>query len=504
MPTTIPYDPSLVLGNIVTLEKLTNIEQISQAEAPVNAAEDELNSLIAMKRSLDMTIQDMLNMNIDADQLVQESVKVGQSIQQAAINYAQVKLAAEQKIQPLRAKIAMINSSVESPMDYNKSQIKKMPLAADSLKMNCQYFGFDKNEQSSDAHASTIAGFVSDSLSLFGGYESGTGTVKSSVQQQVSSQHQNHSIAGTLVISINCTHKDALLLAPYILDVDKAIRVWNQEFPKDQLNVMSIASIIETMMTKDSQGENKLQLLSGATFGSCFVGMVHVLNTTETDSSQRMYSVAESIQGQFEVGGWWAHETGGFGVDSSFSNDAKNLLSTQNVTSHCTLTVMGSIPSIKANSVDMFVKEFNMNDDPLKGVQTLQGATTDEMNTISSSAEAARTGQQMIAMKSAGITSALSALSDSDKKSNQILDTNSMMDAMQDYINKCLAGNIGVPINYYLKPITKSELAGAWLKKYHPNKMNNALGSGDDSGDSSSSSGAGSGDSSSDASSSGS
>lgn len=54
-----------------------------------------------------------------------------------------------------------------------------------------------------------------------------------------------------------------------------------------------------------------------------------------------------------------------------------------------------------------------------------------------------------------------------------------MMDAMDDYLQKCLAGNIGVPINYYLKPITKSQLAQMWLAKYYPNKWN-AAGSGDD------------------------
>jgi hypothetical protein len=51
---------------------------------------------------------------------------------------------------------------------------------------------------------------------------------------------------------------------------------------------------------------------------------------------------------------------------------------------------------------------------------------------------------------------------------------------MEDYINKCLQGNIGLPINYYIKPITKSQLAQLWLSKYYPSKLT-AIGSGDDS-----------------------
>ncbi len=491
MPTTIPYDPSLILGNIVTMEKLTNIEQISQQEAPVNAAEDELNSLISLKRSIDMTTQEMVDMGIDVQKLQQESQKVGQDIEKSAINFASAKLKAEQAIQPLRAKISMVNSSVESPIDYNKTQIKKMPLAADSLKMNCQYFAFDQNVQDSSTHSSSVASFVSDSFSEsgFGGSYSAAGSVRNTVQSQMNSQHSNHSIAGTLVISINCTHKDALLLAPYVLDVDKAIRVWNAEFPKDQINTMNMVNIMETLIKKDSKNENKLELLSGATFGSSFVGMVHVLNTTETDASETMYSVAESIQGQFEIGGWFAHESGGFGVDANFAGDAKNLLSTQNIQSHCTLCVMGSIPSIKSNNVKMAVQGYTNFDgsNNMKQLEGLQASTNSEFSTVASSAAAARTGGQMVAMQNAQTKGVLSGLSEIDNQNNKILDTNSMMDSMEDYIEKCLAGNIGIPINYYLKPITKSELTGAWLKKYHPNKFNNSFSSGDDSEDKSSS-----------------
>jgi hypothetical protein len=62
------------------------------------------------------------------------------------------------------------------------------------------------------------------------------------------------------------------------------------------------------------------------------------------------------------------------------------------------------------------------------------------------------------------------------------------MTAMEDYVNKCVSGgdNIGVPVNYYLKPISQSEIARAWLAKYYPNKYNKA-GSADDSSSSGSS-----------------
>ncbi|CAL2079350.1 hypothetical protein [Tenacibaculum sp. 190524A02b] len=497
MPSTIPYDPSLVLGNIVTQEKLQNIVQISKLQAPADSAESELNSLIALKRSIDMTIQEMIGMGIDADDVIAESNQVGDQIKAAVVQYAKAKIASEKAIQPLKAKMNAVNESVESPIDYNKSQLKELAISSDSLQMNSQYFSFDQNSQSSASHAATVASFVSESLSIFG--EGRSSQASASAQAQMNSQHSLHSIAGTMVITITCTHKNAQVFAPYILDVDKAVRVWNSMYPDNMINTNSPGSIAEIEAKSDTRGDKSFNLLSGATYGSSFVGMVHVLNTTESESSQSMESVAASLQETFDIGGWFASGTGGFGVSSTFSNSAKNLLSTQNVTSHATLITMGIIPSIKSNQVKMAVQSFT-DFDPKKSMEelaTLQGATASENNTVGEAATAARTGEQMIQLKNATISATLSGVSEIDDGQNQIIDTNSMMTALEDYINKCIEGgnNIGVPINYYLKPVTQSEIARAWLAKYYPNKFNKA-GAADDSADTSSGSSSSSSDSS--------
>jgi len=482
MPSTIPYDPSLVLGNIVTKEKLDIVTAIASAQAPADAAEDALNSLISLKRSIDMTVQELIEMNIDATELIKESQETGKRITDAAVAYGKAKLAAEKAIQPLKARIRMVNDSIESPLDYNKTGIKKdMPLAADSFKMNCQYFAFDQNQQDSSSHAATVAGFVSESVE--GGFGFGSASfsseAKMSAQSQMSSQHQRHSISGTLVITITCTHKNAVLLAPFILDPDKAVRVWNALYPDDMIKTNSLSSIMEILKKQETRQEKSLSIISGETCGSCFIGMVHILDVTQTSSSEALYSVAESLQAQFKVANWFESASGGFGVSSSFSNDAKSLLSTQNVTSHCTLTVMGSIPSIASSEVKMGVKEF-ADFDPMAAVVKVQAATASEMDTIGSSASSARTGAQMQSMQASKVTAALSALSDIQKTSNKVIDVNSLMTAMEDYVKKCLDGNIGVPINYYIKPITKSQIAHMWVAKYYPNKLTQ-IGAGDDS-----------------------
>lgn len=483
MPSTIPYDPSLILGNIVSQDKLNNIIQISTLQAPADAAQTTLNSLITLKRSIDMTIQEMIDMAIDVTDLITESSQIGDQIQQAALDYGKAKIAAEKAIQPLSSKISMVSDEIESPIDYNRSAIKQMAISTDSLQLNVQYFSNDENAQTSSSHASTISSFVSESLSIFG--EGQSTQAAASVQSQVNSQVSRHSIAGTLVICITCTHKNAQVFAPFILDVDKAVRAWNALFPDNMIKTNDPASIAKIEAQSETKEDKSFSLLSGATYGSSFVGMVHILNTTDTASSQSMESIATSMQETFNVGGWFATETGGFGVAASFSDSAKNLLSTQNIQSHCSLVTMGIIPSIKSNQVKIGVQGFS-DFDPAKQMQelaTLQGATASDNNTISSAADAARTGQQMVTLKNSTITSTLSGLADIDDGANNIIDTNSMMTAMDDYIQKCIAGgdNLGVPINYYLKPITQSMIARAWLAKYYPNRFNQA-GSADDSG----------------------
>lgn len=252
MPSTIPYDPSLTLGSVVPQDKLDNILNIAKLQAPADAAQADMEAAILLKRSIDMTIQEMIGMGIDVSELVTQSQAVGDQIKTAAVAYAKARISADTAIAPLRAKILDVSEEIESPIDYNRSLLKQMPLSSDSLRMDVQYFSYDENTQTSQSHAATIASFVSDSLSVFGDQYSGQASA--SAQSQVNSQHARHDIAGTLVICITCTHKTTQVFAPFILDVDKAVRSWNKLFPDNLIKTndpASIAKIEATMETKD-------------------------------------------------------------------------------------------------------------------------------------------------------------------------------------------------------------------------------------------------------------
>lgn len=480
MPTSIPYDPSLVLGNILEKEKLDVLEKVSALQTPIDAAQEALNSDTLLKRSLDMTMQEMVNMGIDPSDVKKEVTKVQKQIKEDAKKYANVSIENNKKIRDLKSKIRLVNGSIESPIDYNRSMIKKMPLSADSLKMDSQYFSFDENRQSANSTMASMKGFISKAAGFLGNSEEHDFTA--SAMSQIASQRENHELEGTLIITASATHKDAVLLAPFILDVDKGIRAWNSYYPNNLINVNSPQSMQQILKEEGTKNEAKMYILSGATYGSSFVGMVHILKNSSTISNQNMLSIASSIQEKLTLGNAIAYYNDGYGLDSSFSSDVKSLLSNQQISSHITLTTMGSIPKITGNNVQLGVKQFAAFDPKAMTDQlaALQNATASEGDTVNTQAQAARTGARMVSMRHSQIKSVMSALGELDDKTNKILDINSLMLSFEDYVEKALSGNIGVPINYYLKPITRAQLAQMWVKKYYPGKFLEI--SGDDSG----------------------
>ncbi|MBU1358617.1 MAG: hypothetical protein KKC79_21030 [Gammaproteobacteria bacterium] len=476
MPSTVPYDPSLVLGNLVHPDVMELVTSIAALQAPIDAAQDTLNSFISMKRSIDMTVQELINMKVDPKDLMDKSAEVGESITKAAVEYAALRIKNEQAMQPLRAKIQGVQVHLESPIDYVRSAIKEMPLSADSIKMDAQYFSLDGNEEQVHNSLSSIKTFITGAAegNVVGWKAKASTDISTSAIEQINQQRQQHKIEGTLIVTATCTHKKAKVLAPLYMNVDKAIRVWNRVFSDDadKINMNDVGSMQRMAKEEGTSKEKFLSLLSGATFGSSFVGMVHILRTNSTTTMQKMNSSASSFQAQADIGCWYAQASGGFGLAQSFADDIKNLLSTANVTSHISVISMGCIPTITANSVKTAVKQFGeMDPNAMMGqLVTLNNATNSEKTSLAEAANASRTGQQMVELQGATIENVISALSKTDEENNKVLDINSMMTAFEDFVAKAIEGDVGVPINYYIKDFTRAQIANMWINKYFPSK----------------------------------
>lgn len=142
MPSTIPYSPSLTLGSVITPSVMEALTKISHAQAPIDAAQENLSSLISLRRSLDMTRQELVDMRISPAELDASLIKVNADIDAAASHYAAVRMTQEDALLELRTGMPPVMASPESPVDFNheRTQIKQVAIGADNLKLEVQYF----------------------------------------------------------------------------------------------------------------------------------------------------------------------------------------------------------------------------------------------------------------------------------------------------------------------------------------------------------------------------
>ena len=469
MPSSIPFDhPSLVLGNIVDPALLGMFKDIGALQAKIDIARDKMNSYVTMKRSLAMTINELLGMQIDVKDVLTKIDEVDAEISKAAGDFVTVQLANEAGIQQLRATISSQPlNNIESPVDFDKSDVKKLPLASDSMKLDAQFFSYGSSTEDSPVVAK-IEDYIKETTSGLG--SNASSSIAKSAGNQINVQRKNHSLSGTLIITASCTHSKVALLSPLVLDVDKTVDIWNKLNSGNKIDTRDKNALLKIAGSDDNDDEG-LTILSGVSYGSGFVGMVHVLKRDDTgNTGPSMTSIAAGLQERFTVGGWLEESAGGIGVDPSFSDDIKQLLSTQNITSHVTAIVFGAIPSIKSNQVEMGVKTFAETDpaQTAKKLATVEAGTAASKTTVDQAASAAKTGAKVAALSSANTQSVIQGLGKIDQGANKILDINSLMTAFEDYIQEIKKGDAGMPVNFFLKTISRSQLAQLWLEKYYP------------------------------------
>jgi len=479
MASTIPYDPTLVLGNLVDPADIENLKVISSAERPVDVAQDTLNDTIRAKQKLQMTYTELANLGLSQEQLTSLDTQItalNDTLAKNAGDYAKAVLDSQKAIADGKTKIATLSEQPESPVDWNKTEIKKIELSSNTMNMDVQYIRNEDEDDGSNAHADNVAASVSAAVSSVFGFKAAA-SVATNVANTTLLTTTAHNIIGTLVITAACTHKMATELAPFILDPEKAIDAWNQTYPSDI--IPSDPTAMAELINVDNK--NKLHILSGKTIGSSFVGLVHFEQHENTDSTQNSNASTKAANASFEYGGWFADYEGKFGITKDVSDNVKKMFSTTNVTSHCSLITMGLIPSIKSNLIKTTVNTLKPDaKEVMSQLSAIQGATDSTVKTIGSSASDAKVGSQYIELNNSYITNVVSNLGVIENDNNQVIDTNSLMTAFDDYVQQATKGEDGVPINFFIREITKSAIIKAWMKKFNP-RANWQFSSGDDS-----------------------
>jgi hypothetical protein len=416
-----------------------------------------------------MTIQELISMGIALpDELPNHQEDIDKSISQAVLDYATIKIDQEKNIHELKLKREKNSSSIESPIDYEKTKIKPLPLSADSLKMDSQYFSFDENMQKLEIQES-IKKYVRSEIAAVA--PNASNAVSDKVVSQVDKQKECHDIDGTLIIIATCTHQNAAILSPLVLDVDKSIRIWNNIFPEDKIKIDDLDSLQKIVL--DGSGDNKektISIISGATYGSCFVGMVHYLKEDSTRTNVPTQEDEKRLKDTFKIGRWIAEEEGKVDIDSSILNSIKrSLLSTQRVISHINVITVGAIPTITASTIPMGVKI-------ISDVNSLANKVTAEENksvtTVSSEANTAKSKAEIINYENSKNKNIMLTLSNIESEKNKTLDINTMLGMFENYVTLITKDNKdalkGTPISYYIRPITKTEIVKNYLQTYYP------------------------------------
>ena len=463
MATSIPIEhPSLVLGGIVDKKVLTLVSDIVGSQSRIEAAQQKLSSYVLMKRSLAMMLNELLDMGIDTSDVQPRIDEVDQAIKRAGGEYLTTRLEAEEATQKAREALAACSCAeiIESPIDYAASQLRRLPLAADSLKLDAQYFSCI--DESAEDLAADIERYVRDSAGGIGGR---SGELAKEARSQVTRQLKNNSLTGTLVITATCGHRHVAVFDPLHIDLDKAMSAWNRIHPDKALRSDDRTSMHAEATASAQAPEDSISFVSGVMYGSSFVGMVHFLKTSgvRTGVDEKM---AAQVRERLTVGGWLEHASGGFGVDKETLNDVRKILSLQNVSAHISMIVSGALPSIASNEVKLSIGKIAQ-PAPRESIDLLTqiDESSGDADSIDSEAGRAKKVNQAVKLQGARANSVIRALNEVDRGANRVLDINSLLGAFENYLAAINKEGAGIPTGFYTRSIGKREIAKLWLRR---------------------------------------
>mmetsp|Transcript_12092 Transcript_12092/g.18653 ORF Transcript_12092/g.18653 Transcript_12092/m.18653 type:complete len:505 (+) Transcript_12092:127-1641(+) len=474
----IPYDPTLVLGNIVDLERIEVLMQQAEAQKPQVQANDKLNTLLLSSYKMEMIYNQMISMGVSREVLVElseEKEKLKGALADAAVELATATIEAEEKVTQLKiaASQQKIGFHVESPLDYKQSKVTKFPLSFDSLKFDVQYFRQESNVDSSSARSDAMSQHVGASMQALGnGFSASASHSSTSMSQEANSRHE---IEGTIVITAVCTHQQADIISPLIMAPKKAVKAWNATYPDDRL-LTNPSAMFEAAVARSDGSEKVINLISGCTRGSSFVGYVHILQVESTQSSQEAAATASTIENSIFTTMITNAMSGSFGLSKSQQSSTKSLMSTSQLDNQCSFVVNGCIPTIECDKVTTTVDRLKPDAKEVMGqLAALQGdkdAGGDDGGMDGAVGEGKK-GAQFQKLNNAHLDNAVSAVAKYQNDQNSVISTNTMMTAFEDYLKKCMdpspENSCGIPINFYIKEINKADVAKCYIQSYYPN-----------------------------------
>lgn len=456
MSFSLPYDhPALVLGHIVPPTLLSLLDKIRSIQGRTDAALERMHSLMSMRRSLTMTMSEMMSMDIDVTALQERIEELNQAIAQAASDYIGKRLANDAAIQAERDRILDIDLSdlAESPLDFSRVLVKRLPLGSDNLQIDIQYFKHQGPEAPEGAVRARVEQMVRENTA---GPPQQASELSKKAGTLVAQQQASHDLVGTLVITANAMHRNVAMLEPVKLDVAKSIDAWNASFGGAALRLNAADPMSMVKLASQTRGDavdKSLTLLTGVVYGSSFVGMIHLVRSKMSPSGLSNGDIA-AIMERVRLSTAIKGESGGIGAEPSVLEEVRQMINDQGFTAHVSIISHGALTTPGARNVEKLVDKATQEPSrlPFPGVISVPGA---------SAARAAQTATQAEAGKVSGLATTLSSI---DKSNNADIDLGTLFTAFDNYLNAISAADsVGAPIGFYVKRINAAQIAREWL-----------------------------------------
>jgi len=478
MPTYIPYEhSSLSLGSVVDEDVLKLIVAIGKLEKDSDAAFDHMNSLMGMQRSLKMTLDELVGLEIKAPEMGGRLSELQTAIQAAAQNYITKRLANDKQIQTLRENLAATEAddTLDSPVNFETCNVVRKQVGFDSMRLDMQYFSYGESDEENQNTVIQIANAIRTMTAELN--QQTSSEMARTASQQVSQQLKTHDLNGTLVITATCTHKDASMLVPLDLDADRMLEIWNHLHgdtdeidPSDLTAMRKLAHSVSG--SKDGLA-GSIPLLVGFNLGSAFVGMVHTVNHDEFESNRTAEDVV-GMEDKVRLANWLSAMEGKLGMDRDVGEEIRDILGKRKIYAHVNMITAGAVPTFSSNLQGDAMK------DALKGQvgraqeiakRATPAAGQSKVETEQTASDATRRATLMANMDSNMTKELLSSLDDRSKDPR--LDVTSMITAFNNYVAAITSADPnkpigGVPIGYHVRRIGADLVARLWLEKYFP------------------------------------
>lgn len=440
----IQYDPNLFIGGIVQSEHIQHLGKVSKLHAEITAKKDKIDMLLKMKEELKM-LKFELGQSRDDEKgsggtgkvdFAKMEEQLDNSIMTAQTGYMDKAVENYTKLADLPTSI--VSMSFESPIDWDKSSIRSdLPLSMDTMKCDARWFMVDSKSASSSKHSEDVSAHIKAQLS--GKSWSIGGEASYNAKRNQEEMGSKSKVASTLVITCMCTHKLCSTIAPCVYDVEKLVEIWNTQFPDKRLQSRNPGKM-RSVYKNAEEDEERLYMIRGASYASAIVGTVTFVDESEKQSSLKAESIEKSFKVQAEIKSVFYSGSVSGGYSKKTEDEVMNMLSNQTVSIHFNLYVAGCIPNLKPQTYQTKTKMLQSFDN------------TSQMDKI----------KEM-----------LEALNDGSTSEASVINAETMMHAFDNYLSMANVGdvtNLGVPVNYFVGPISKLFIVDKWMQKYFPDE----------------------------------